>query len=86
YTQAAWWNRIPIAAWAMMILIAVCCNVMLGYGIRNTEGKGVMLLIFPLVVSVAFTLIADIDSPRGGVIRVIPQNLMSLAETLHRHG
>jgi hypothetical protein len=86
YTQAAWWNRIPIAAWAMMILIAVCCNAMLGYGIRNAEGKGVMLLIFPLVVSVAFTLIADIDSPRGGVIRVVPQNLMSLAETLHRRG
>src|SRR5580704_16040319 len=43
YTQAAWWNRIPIAAWAMMILIAVCCNAMLGYGIRNAEGKGAML-------------------------------------------
>jgi hypothetical protein len=27
YTQAAWWNRIPLAAWALMALIAICCNV-----------------------------------------------------------
>jgi hypothetical protein len=30
------------------------------------------------VVAVSFLLIADIDSPRGGVIRVHPQNLESL--------
>src|SRR5271166_604970 len=27
YTQAAWWNRIPGSAWALMIAIAVCCNL-----------------------------------------------------------
>jgi len=41
-----------------------------------------LLLILPLVVAIAFILIADIDSPRGGVIRVNPQNLVSLAESL----
>ena len=25
YTQAAWWNRIPAAAWSLMAVIAVCC-------------------------------------------------------------
>ena len=30
------------------------------------------------VMALAFTLIADIDSPRGGVIRVKPQNLIAL--------
>ncbi|MGB8122471.1 MAG: hypothetical protein WCF50_02060, partial [Pseudolabrys sp.] len=33
-TQAAWRNRIPIAAWALMILIAIACNLMLGYNER----------------------------------------------------
>jgi hypothetical protein len=37
----------------------------------------------PLVVAVSFMLIADIDSPRGGVIRVRPQNLESLSTSLH---
>ena len=27
-------------------------------------------------------LIADIDSPRGGVIRVLPQNLIALSQSL----
>jgi hypothetical protein len=85
YTQAAWWNRIPIAAWGMMGLIAVCCNFMIGYGARNPRTERTLLLILPLVVSISFFLIADIDSPRGGVIRVHPQNLLSLAESLRAH-
>ena len=32
YTQAAWWNRIPVAAWGLVAAIAICCNLMLGYG------------------------------------------------------
>jgi hypothetical protein len=39
-------------------------------------------LILPLIVAVAFFLIADIDSPRGGLIHVVPQNLISLAQSL----
>jgi hypothetical protein len=39
-------------------------------------------VILPLVVSIAFMLIADIDSPRNGFIRANPQNLISLAESL----
>jgi hypothetical protein len=31
YTQAAWWNRIPVAAWALMLSIAVACNLLIGY-------------------------------------------------------
>jgi hypothetical protein len=30
-------------------------------------------------VAVSFFLIADMDSPRSGVIRVAPQNLISLS-------
>jgi hypothetical protein len=33
-------------------------------------------------VSASLFLIADIDSPRGGVIRVQPQNLVSLSQEL----
>ncbi len=85
YTQAAWWNRIPIAAWGLMGLIAVCCNLLIGYGVRNPRTERTLLLILPLVVSISFFLIADIDSPRGGVIRVHPQNLLSLSESLRAH-
>lgn len=76
YTQAAWWNRIPVGAWCMMFAIALFCNVLIGYGARMVEPR--LFLVLPLLVAIAFFLIADIDSPRGGVIRVHPQNLESL--------
>ncbi len=85
YTQAAWWNRIPLAAWGLMAAIAICCNLLIGYGARNVNAERILLLVLPLVVSISFVLIADIDSPRGGVIRVKPQNLASLVESLRAH-
>jgi hypothetical protein len=78
YTQAAWWNRIPDSAWSLMIAIAFCCNVLVGYSGRSARAS------LPLVVSISFLLIADIDSPRGGFIHVVPQNLSSLVQSLPR--
>ena len=77
YTQAAWWNRIPPSAWILMFMIGICCNLLIGYCIRRTGMEFVVFLVLTLVVSISFFLIADIDSPRGGIIRVEPQNLMS---------
>jgi len=85
YTQAAWWNRIPFAAWGLMVAIAICCNLLIGYGARDVKAGSILLIVLPLVASIAFFLIADIDSPRGGVIRVQPQNIISLSESLHAH-
>jgi hypothetical protein len=83
YTQAAWWNRIPIAAWGLMMAIAICCNLLIGYGARDVKAGTALLLVLPLVVSIAFLLIADIDSPRSGIIHVRPQNILSLQESLY---
>ncbi|HKE32556.1 MAG TPA: hypothetical protein VKD65_12585 [Candidatus Angelobacter sp.] len=80
YTLAAWRNRLPIAAWGLLAVIAILCNLLIGY---TSHRKGVALLVLPLAVSVSFFLIADIDSPRRGLIRVIPQNLVTLSESLH---
>jgi hypothetical protein len=82
YTQAAWWNRIPTGAWALMAAIAICCNLLIGYSARRAETETRMFLVLPLVVSISFFLIADIDSPRAGLIRVRPQNLLSLSQSL----
>ena len=83
YTQAAYWNRIPAAAWGLVATIAVCCNLLIGYGARRTSA--LLFVVLPLAISISFFLIADIDSPRGGLIRVLPQNLMSLSQSLQAH-
>ncbi|HYK36583.1 hypothetical protein [Alloacidobacterium sp.] len=81
YTQAAWWNRIPAGAWSLMAALAGCCCILIGYSAH--QRGAVLFTVVPVLVSIAFFLIADIDSPRRGIIRVAPQNLMSLSQSLH---
>jgi hypothetical protein len=83
YTQAAWWNRIPAAAWGLMGLIAIFSNLLLGYRERKT--RFLVLLVLPIVSSIAFFLIADIDSPSGGIIRITPHNLIALSQSIKAH-
>jgi len=59
-------------------LIAIFCNLLLGYRERN---RG-FLLILPVIMSIAFFLIADIDSPNGGVIQIAPQNLIAVLQSV----
>jgi hypothetical protein len=82
YTQAAFWNRIPTAAWFLMAIIALCSNALMGYRAQNGKAGGRLVFVLPLIVSFAFLLIADIDAPRHGLIEVRPQNLESLAKSL----
>ena len=82
YVQAAWWNRIPLTAWALMAAIAICANLLVGFGARNFEKNVGLFMIFPFVISVSFFLIADIDSPRSGVIRIEARNLVALKNNL----
>ncbi len=79
-SQAAWLNRIPVAAWALMVIIGMGCCGLFGYLSRRTYWLA--CLIGPVAVSVSLFLIADLDSMAGGVIRVIPENLSNLSQSL----
>jgi hypothetical protein len=80
YTQAAFLNRVPLAAWLLMIVIAIFSNILLGY---RAKGKAwITFLILPIALATSFFLVADIDAPRNGVIMVRPQNLETLANSL----
>jgi hypothetical protein len=66
-----------------MAAIAVCANLLVGFGARNFRKNVGLFMIFPFVVAVSFFLIADIDSPRGGIIRIEPKNLITLKQSLN---
>lgn len=80
YTQAAWLYRVPIGAWSTMISLSIGCCVLIGFGARR---KRLLLGTLPVLIAISFFFIADIDSPRDGIIRVVPQNLISLSKSLH---
>jgi hypothetical protein len=82
YSQAAAWNRIPTGAWALLCTIAIVATLMIGYRFHPRHQKRKLMLILPSLIAVSMFLIADIDCPLGGVIRVIPQNLIALEAAL----
>jgi hypothetical protein len=65
-----------------MLAIATFSSVLVGYGLRSVKTEAALMMVLPLVYAIAFLLIADIDSPRGGIIHVEPQNLRSVLESL----
>ena len=79
--QAARSNRIPISAWTLVMMMSIFCNLLMSYG--ALKRRSFLALVLPISLSISLFLIADIDSPGSGVIRVHPQNLESLAESLH---
>lgn len=81
-TQAGWRSQIPLAAWALMTAIAVCCNVLIGYCAGNRKHRA-LHIVLPFVISVSFTLIGDIDVPGRGAIHVSPVNVERIAGMVH---
>ena len=82
YTAAAWLNRIPRAAWVLLEIIAIFASACVGFGISASKPHPAMFCILPLLVSISFFLIADIDSPNSGVVDIVPHNLVSLSVLL----
>jgi hypothetical protein len=80
YVAAAWTNRIPVPAWQLMALIAAACSGLLGFG--GARFNAFLLVVVPATISASFLLIAEIDSPRGGLIRIEPANLVSVAQSM----
>lgn len=83
YTQAAWRNRIPLSAWWLMTAIALVGCALVGYGARTFKAEAYFIWVLPAVIAISFFLIADIDSPRSGLIRVKPMNLIDVAQSMH---
>jgi len=82
YTLAAWRYHVPLSAMALMVGIAALCNVLVGYGSSSVGPSRLLLMVLPLFVATTFMLIYDIDSPRRGLVRVVPANLESLLASL----
>lgn len=70
---AAFENRIPVAAWVMLLFIGFAASVLVGVGIGSRSQ--LLRLILPIVVASALSLTLDLDSPRSGLIRVHQRSL-----------
>jgi hypothetical protein len=82
YAEAARINHIPLGAWFLMIVIALFGCTVQGFGAKGPSRHGLLIAIVPVTISLSLALIADIDSPRGGIIHIQPQNLARLLQSM----
>jgi hypothetical protein len=78
---AAVLNRIPTDIWMLLALLSVMTSLVVGYGQRQRSALATFVPV--LMVAIAVSLIADLDSPASGFIQVNQQSLQSLSAELH---
>jgi hypothetical protein len=69
------------AGWLLLLVLSFFSNVLVGMGAQAKGNRG-LIYVLPVVIAIAFVLIADIDSPRRGLIAVKPLNLLAVAQSL----
>lgn len=72
-------NRIPSSAWMLLLFIGVASNLLVGFSIGH---RWWLLWVLPLVVAGTLMLVADLDSPVTGFIRVEPKALDQLPNAM----
>ena len=80
YTVAAWRNRLPVEVWLLIIAVAAGCNFLIGFGAEKLSSATHAIL--PITASLAIFLIADVEGPRNGFVRVHPINLIDAASSM----
>ncbi len=70
YTVAAWRNRLPVEVWLLLIAVGAGCNFLIGFGAEKLSSATHAIL--PITASLAILLIADVEGPSNGFVRVHP--------------
>jgi hypothetical protein len=78
--QAALENRIPGSIWLMLVLISLLTCLTVGYSVRRRFVFS--MIVTPLMISIVMALVADLDSPRSGLIRTSQQSMQRVQSDL----
>jgi hypothetical protein len=76
-------THVPGAVWLLLLAVACagCCAG--GYGAGATGARSAFtIVVLPMLIAVAITLIADLDRPRGGLIGISQQPLLDAKQSL----
>jgi hypothetical protein len=75
--------RVPGAVWLLVLSVALCGCFVTGLGAGASSERSVFANgLLPLLMTVAIMLIADLDRPRAGLIRIDQQPLLNLKQSL----
>jgi Protein of unknown function (DUF4239) len=77
---AALENRVPSALWWMLVLLSLLTCLMVGYSQRERFLPS--MLVPPLMIAIVMCLVADLDTPGSGLIRVGQRSIERLHSEL----
>lgn len=77
-TTSASQRKLPDVAWLVIITFAMTACCLIG----RQQRQGFSLLALPVMISLSLFLVAEIDIPGEGIIRVTPDDLVHVAFTL----
>jgi hypothetical protein len=78
---AATINRIPADIWVLLAFLSITTSLVVGYGQQRRAWMATFVPV--LMVAIAISLIADLDTPASGFIQVNQQSMQSLSDDLH---
>ncbi|WP_434779733.1 hypothetical protein [Neisseria sp. Ec49-e6-T10] len=76
-----WGNTVPILAWFIIYFLAGIACVILGCNIK-IHRHILAYCIFPIILSTAFFIIQQIDSPGKSLVKVSTKDLINLAQEI----
>jgi hypothetical protein len=79
---ASFENRIPTAAWILLIFMALWASGLVGIGMSKRSRP--LLIVLPLVIGSAMALILDLDSPRAGFIELRQRSMVRVADQISK--
>lgn len=81
--MAASRNHVPGAVWLMLVLVGGCGTWANGYSTGASGVRSIFTLwVFPILIGVVITLIADIDSSQRGLIGMSQKPLEELLKSM----
>ncbi len=85
--QAASRNHVPGSVWLLLVLVSftVCCTTGYTTALGDSGRHALAMIILPLLLTVVITIIADLDNPRRGLIKVSQQSMTDLQNTLRKY-
>jgi len=79
---AAFENRVPEAVWIIILVVAAFQSFVAGYSMRRKVWLS--LTVTPIVIAIVIALIADLDDPHSGLIRIQQNSMSRFAAELER--
>lgn len=81
--MAARRNHVPGAVWLLLLVVAGCGSWASGYGSgAGGQRSKFSQLVFPVLIGVVITLVADLDRPRRGLIGISQQPMRELLDSM----